>query len=139
MGKAKVPAKLILYNGVLYHPNFFHRRFQCIEIFKHTCQHCGKKQGDEYITKNGHKSKVILQAAHLDHDPWNKNARLIALCKSCHLKYDGPMHGKKAKQTKRQKVVQKQLDAGQLQFSFDDTEYPVIEVTFPITQFLQSH
>ena len=111
--KAKVPAKLILYNGVLYHPNFFHRRFQCIQIFKETCQHCGRKQRDEYITSSGNKSKIILQAAHLDHDPWNKDARLIALCKSCHLKYDAPMHGKHGSQTKRRKAVQAMVEAGQ--------------------------
>jgi 5-methylcytosine-specific restriction endonuclease McrA len=97
MGKS---VKLVRYNGVLYHPNFFHRRLQCIEIFKGICQHCGKKQGDEYITQSGRKAKVILQAAHVDHDPWNKDARLIALCKSCHLKYDAPMHGEKAGKTR---------------------------------------
>lgn len=111
--RAKVLAKLTLYNGVLYHPNFFYRRFHCIQAFEETCQHCGKKQGDEYIAKDGRKSKIILQAAHLDHDPWNPKARLIALCKACHLKYDAPIHSKHGMQTKRRKAIQTMLDAGQ--------------------------
>ena len=27
-------------------------------------------------------------AAHLDHDPWNPQPRLAALCPSCHARYD---------------------------------------------------
>ena len=29
-----------------------------------------------------------LTTAHLDHDPPNPNARLAALCPSCHMRYD---------------------------------------------------
>jgi hypothetical protein len=101
--------KLVRYNGVLYHPNFSHRRLRCIDLFNHTCQHCGKKQGDEYIAATGRKYKVILQAAHLDHDPWNKNARLIALCKQCHMRHDGPEHAK----TRKRKAVEAMVRAGQ--------------------------
>ena len=57
-------------------------------------------------------------AAHVNHDPKKPRAKLIALCKPCHLKYDGPMHGEKAGKTKRRKKVQKQIDAGQLAFNW---------------------
>lgn len=110
--------KLVLYNGVWYHPYFFVRRLQCIEMFQGICQHCGRKQGDEYTTDKGRKDKVIIQAAHLDHDPWRRDARLIALCKQCHMRYDGPMHGKKGLQTKNRKKVEAQYAAGQLAFNW---------------------
>jgi hypothetical protein len=111
-------AKLVLYKGNWYHPNFFKRGPYCIKRAKHTCQHCGIKRGEEYITKDGNTDKAVIQAAHVNHDPERARAKLIALCKPCHLKYDGPMHGKKAGKTKRRKKVQKQIDAGQLTFNW---------------------
>lgn len=32
--------------------------------------------------------RFTLTVAHLDHDPWNPNARLRALCAPCHCRYD---------------------------------------------------
>jgi 5-methylcytosine-specific restriction endonuclease McrA len=110
--------KLVRYNGVFYHPNFFKRAQYCIKRAKYTCQHCGIKRGEEYITKGGNTDKAVIQAAHVNHDPTKARAKLIALCKPCHLKYDGPMHGEKAGKTKGRKKVQKQIDAGQLTFNW---------------------
>jgi hypothetical protein len=45
----------------------------------------GREVVDEYT---GVVSLVVLEAAHLDHDPWNPNPRLAALCRSCHARYD---------------------------------------------------
>ncbi|HEY9697071.1 MAG TPA: HNH endonuclease [Trichocoleus sp.] len=33
-------------------------------------------------------TRFVLTVAHLDHDPWNPNARLKALCAPCHCRYD---------------------------------------------------
>ena len=106
---------LVLYNGVLYHPSFFKRGPYCIKRAKHTCQHCGKKRGDEYIADTGRADKVVIQAAHLDHDPENPRARLMALCKQCHMRYDGPMHSRKGLQTKKRKTREEAIQAGQLE------------------------
>jgi hypothetical protein len=48
---------------------------------------------DEGNSKFG---RFVLTAAHLDHDPWNANARLKAMCSPCHGRND-----LKAKATKR--------------------------------------
>lgn len=32
--------------------------------------------------------RFVLTVAHLDHDPWNPNARLKAMCAPCHCRYD---------------------------------------------------
>ena len=74
-----------------------------------TCQHCGKqcrRTGEplhEFIERvrgprlsecpladeiMEHPGRFTLTVAHLDHDPWNPNARLKALCAPCHCRYD---------------------------------------------------
>jgi hypothetical protein len=35
-----------------------------------------------------HPTRFVLTTAHLDHDPWNPDARLKALCSVCHCRYD---------------------------------------------------
>src|SRR5260370_39512756 len=94
-----------------YHPNFKKRAEYCLKRAKDTCQHCGIKRGEEYTTKEGNIDRAVIQAAHVNHDPKNARAKLIALCKPCHLRYDAPMHGEKGGKTKRRKKVQKQIDA----------------------------
>jgi 5-methylcytosine-specific restriction endonuclease McrA len=106
---------LMLYNGVFYHPNFFKRGPYCIKRAKYTCQHCGKKRGDEYIADTGRTDKVVIQAAHLDHDPENPRARLMALCKQCHMRYDGRIHSIKGLRTKKRKKREEAIQAGQLE------------------------
>jgi 5-methylcytosine-specific restriction endonuclease McrA len=96
-----------------YHPNFPKRASYCVKRAKYTCRECGIKKGDRYITQKGDTMKAVIQAAHINHDPMNARAKLRALCAVCHLKYDGPMHGKKAANTKKQKKIQIQIDAGQ--------------------------
>lgn len=53
-----------------------------------TCQQCGSRRGDGQLNRHGQMSRVELTVAHLDHDPWNPDARLVVLCRQCHLRYD---------------------------------------------------
>ena len=86
------------------------------------CELCGIPDGMWRIGLNRH-YKESIQAAHLDHDPWNPNARLMAMCQPCHLRYDALEHGKNAYQTKCRKQREAEMQAGQLElYWFDETE-----------------
>lgn len=99
-----------------YHPNFDDRKKLHKIMAGWECEQCGAKHGEEKISQTtGEIYTVYVQAAHLDHDPENGEARLKILCQSCHLKYDGPMHGKKMIRTKRMKRIEESIRAGQLQ------------------------
>lgn len=105
----------VFYKGNWYHKNFFKRRIICIKQANYTCQHCGKKQGDSYISKAGRESKIVLQAHHVMQDRTNPHALLIALCKSCHMKADGPTHGRERRRTYYRKQRETMIQAGQLE------------------------
>lgn len=61
----------------------------CKERAGWCCQGCGVAQGTDVVSeRTGVVYTVHLAAAHLDHDPWNPEARLAALCPSCHARYD---------------------------------------------------
>src|SRR6266849_4609754 len=102
--------QLVWYKKNWYHPNFFRRRLICIRQARYTCQHCSKKRGEEYIAKTGRRQKVVIQAAHVSHDPWNGRAVLRALCKQCHMSYDHAAH----LQTYYRNMTKAMLNAGQL-------------------------
>ena len=56
-------------------------------------------------------SRVVLTAAHLDHDPGNwVDPRLAALCNGCHLHYDREHHARTAAESRAKKLA----EAGQL-------------------------
>ena len=62
-----------------------------IDRDKNTCQVCGVKAGEEYISPKGKRIKARLAVAHLDHDAENHNVsmdRLLLMCNCCHLAYD---------------------------------------------------
>lgn len=62
---------------------------ECKERAGWCCEFCGIAHGTEVISeRTGLVYIVHLAAAHLDHDPWNPQARLAALCPSCHARYD---------------------------------------------------
>jgi hypothetical protein len=62
---------------------------ECKERAGWRCEHCGAAHGSQVINEEtGVVSRVVICAAHLDHDPWNLYARLAALCRSCHARYD---------------------------------------------------
>lgn len=72
------------------------------------CQHCGRlcrKPGEtiaDFILRTGydqvsveeHPRRWSLQAAHLNHDPENEDAELLALCLPCHRQYDNAQMAK---------------------------------------------
>jgi len=87
-----------------YPPNWLSEiRPRILERDNRTCQHCGNKENDicyDSITKKT--IRIILHIAHLDRDAENWDVtddRLLALCGSCHLRYDAPhrTHGERKK------------------------------------------
>ena len=57
-----------------------------LEKYKYTCQLCFSKKGDINLATG---NKTIITVAHMDHNKQNvKDWNLLALCTSCHTKYD---------------------------------------------------
>lgn len=60
---------------------------------------CGKQcRTPDVPFKKGHPTrghKATLTVAHLDHDPWNPDARIAALCAPCHIRHDAKMKADK--------------------------------------------
>lgn len=52
------------------------------------CQRCGIQRGEQQRNQHGDLVEAIITTAHLDHDPWNPNARLEVMCAPCHRAYD---------------------------------------------------
>lgn len=110
------------WNPKHYHPNYKERARICKELANWQCEQCGIADGTWRIgVKRAYKE--VIQAAHLDHDIKNPNARLMAMCQDCHLKYDALEHGRNARNTRYRKECEKWIAAGQLElYWFDDTE-----------------
>lgn len=71
------------------------------------CQSCGKqcrKPGEPFDTH-----RRTLTVAHLDHDPENTDARLMAMCAPCHLRYDAPEKARRRQEKTRQANPQMEL------------------------------
>ena len=71
-----------------------------------TVHHLGDGRGREIAPpayaeyKRLRRTKVVLAAAHLDHDPSNNRPRNVrALCRRCHLPHDRPHHLARARLT----------------------------------------
>jgi hypothetical protein len=62
------------------------------------CQECGAMHGAMTVNRHGMPCKVVVTVAHLDHDVWNRRARLRVLCARCHIRYD-------ARQRRRKQVM----------------------------------
>jgi hypothetical protein len=93
-----------------YHPNFKTRGPAYIKRKKYTCEECGRKRGDEYLTKGGKIDTIVIQAHHPNHDRMNPKAKLVALCEPCHLKADGGYHQK----IRKRNAKEAELEAGQM-------------------------
>ena len=76
------------------------------EAKSYTCQRCGAKRGEERLNRHGQLVPVQIGVAHLDHNPWDPQARLAVLCRQCHIRYD-------ASQARRKRRMM-QIARGQL-------------------------
>ena len=73
----------------LYPPHWEELALACKQRAGWKCEHCGVLHGTTAVSKRtGVVYVIYLAAAHLDHDPWNFFPRLVALCPSCHGRYD---------------------------------------------------
>jgi NAD-dependent DNA ligase len=62
---------------------------ECKERAGWKCEECGISHGDQVVNRRtGEVYPVRIVASHMDHDIWNPNPRLRALCPSCHARYD---------------------------------------------------
>ena len=72
----------------LYPPNWEEMALDAKAAANWTCQRCGVRRGDKQINRHGRLVAVQIGVAHLDHDPWNPQARLEVMCRTCHITYD---------------------------------------------------
>src|ERR1700680_3512174 len=73
----------------LYPANWDELAWACKARAGWCCESCGVAHGTEAVSeRTGVVYTIHLAAAHLDHDPWNPEPRLAALCPSCHARYD---------------------------------------------------
>jgi 5-methylcytosine-specific restriction endonuclease McrA len=103
------------WNKEEYHSNYARRSLSRKKKVKYTCENCGAKQGENRISEQGRPYKIVVAAAHVNHDPWNARAELVILCQVCHLRHDALEHGKKMRSTKYKQKRQKQIENGQLE------------------------
>jgi hypothetical protein len=71
-------------NRERYGKNWRKRARACKERAGWLCQKCGVKHGTERVSWSGNLWPVYLQAAHVEHDPENLEAALVAVCPWCH-------------------------------------------------------
>jgi len=73
------------------------------------CQKCGKqcrKPGEPFDTHRN-----TLTVAHLNHDPGNPDARLMAMCAPCHIRYDAQSKAERRREKTRAADPQMELFA----------------------------
>lgn len=71
-----------------------------------TCQLCGAQREGKQRNRHGELVDVQIGVMHRDHNPWDRNARLVVACRICHITYD-------AKDARRKRVMM-QIARGQL-------------------------
>lgn len=79
----------------LYHPDFPEKAKQLKRAAGNRCQRCGMLHGDLTTNRYGQPVEVQVGVAHLDHDIWNARARLMVLCRRCHIRYDARQRRRK--------------------------------------------
>jgi len=72
------------------------------------CEQCGRAQGDMSINRFGSPWRVIVSAAHPDHDPHNPEAQMRCWCLSCHCRYDAS-HGQRGRKRRMMAMARGQL------------------------------
>lgn len=81
----------------------------CKDAANWTCQHCGIPQFALVESRAGKPYIIYLHAAHIHHDQDNQQPALIALCISCHGRYDY-QHKQRVKRIELERLKhQKQL------------------------------
>lgn len=105
-------------NKKLYHPNFKKRSAACVKRAGYACQECGIKKGTERMSRKGNPFKEQIHAHHVNHDPGNPRAKLIALCTKCHFKADSEHHAKNQRRTHYRKEYEAQIQIGQMTFNW---------------------
>jgi len=75
-------------NRKRYAKNFKRRAREVKEQQGWYCLECGVRHGTvRRSIWTGHEWPVYLQAAHVNHDPENEDAELVACCPRCHWRY----------------------------------------------------
>lgn len=75
----------------VYHPNFRKRRKECLKKAGNVCQRCGIANRSITFSMDFEWYICYLHAAHVFTDQKeDPDAPLIALCPSCHWKFDHP-------------------------------------------------
>jgi hypothetical protein len=126
-----------------YPENWKERSLDCRTLANWTCQHCGKlcrrprEALDAFIARTGYKRALVeqhprkwtAQAAHLNHDPENPEAELVALCLPCHRRYDNPQMAR-IKHLERERQGQITLDQ-QDAISLEGFQLPLKQLAEP--------
>jgi hypothetical protein len=82
---------------ILYPDNWKQRSHTCIEQAGRRCQQCGAPLGALRLSRKYNLYFLPLHASHINHDPWNPDAELRALCPSCHAKTHKGIKGKRGR------------------------------------------
>jgi len=98
-----------------YPPNWEAMALAAKEKANWCCEWCGVAHGTERTSLKGNPYKVFLTVHHPDGDTENPNARIVALCQTCHLRDDVAMHVRHARETRQRKARELAQAAGQLE------------------------
>lgn len=81
---------------------------------------CGAKHGETRVgIVSGKEYTVVIAACHVNHDPENPDAQLMAMCQACHMKMDGMQRARTRKRKRWQIIEIEQRGAGQLKMSLE--------------------
>src|SRR5579872_1653182 len=94
------------YDASLYPPGW---RKGAASLKGKYCQQCGVRNGALKRNRFGKLTRAVLTRAHLDHDPWNPNARIAVLCAACHLRYDAS-HEQRGRKAHNMAIARGQLE-----------------------------
>lgn len=144
---------MILIGKQWYADNFPARALARKEQVGWVCERCYRVHGQECAPdmvqlalkgckrrKKQRKRKIVVIAHHPNYDTENPDAELIILCRACHGKEQKQHNHEVHKQAANAKKIAEREDEkgkGQLELTFDEEEYEIIQINFPVSQFLQ--
>lgn len=126
-----------------YPKNWKQKSFAVRESANWCCQHCQrqcrqpKESISDFIIRTGydrvlvraHPRRWLLQTAHLNHDPENESAELLALCVPCHRLYDNTQMAK-IKNLERERQGQLCVDQQQ-PHQLEGLQLPIADLAEP--------